>query len=96
MNFLITLINDEGFLIEESLRLPISQEATWDDFMAMRSVRDLLLMNPTMTVIDVTPEGMPAWFTDEQQLTRQLQNMGIKKSQNERGQSVYTDDEDSQ
>jgi hypothetical protein len=60
--------------------------------MAMRAVKELLLMNPTMSIIDVTPEGMPDRFTDEQQLTNQLTTMGIKRSRNEKGVSVYEED----
>ena len=72
-------------MLEQSLNLPITDQANWDEFMAMRAVQDLLLMNPTMTILDVTPNGMPDRFTDEQQLTNQLTAMGIKKSRNEKG-----------
>jgi hypothetical protein len=92
MKFHVTLINDQGFMIEETLDLPITDQATWDEFVSMRAVKSLLLLNPTMRILDVTPDGMPDRFTDEQQLTNQLNAMGIKRSRNEKGVSVYEED----
>jgi hypothetical protein len=82
-------------MLEHCLVLPITDQATWDEFMSMRAVKELLLLNPTMRIIDVTPDGMPDRYTDEQQLTNQLSNMGIKRSRNLKGVSVY-ESEDSE
>jgi hypothetical protein len=81
MIFHITLINDAGFMQEHSLDLPCTDEARYEDFIQLESVRDLLLMHPTMRVQDVTPDGMPDWFSDAEQQSRQLANMGLKKTQ---------------
>jgi nicotinic acid phosphoribosyltransferase len=70
----------------------LKDQATWDEFVSMRAVKSLLLLNPTMRILDVTPDGMPDRFTDEQQLTNQLNAMGIKRSRNEKGVSVYEED----
>ena len=68
-------------MLEHSLDLPITDNANYDEFMQLESVRDLLLMNPTMRVQDVTPDGIPDWFSDAEQQSRQLANMGMKKTQ---------------
>jgi hypothetical protein len=83
-------------MLEETLTLPITDQATWDEFKSLAAVKNLLLLNPTMTILDVTPDGMPDRFTDEQQLTNQLTAMGIKRSRNLKGVSEYeTIDSDS-
>jgi hypothetical protein len=91
MKYHLTLINTEGFIIEESLDLPVDDTANYSEFMSMRAVRELMLMNPTMTIIDVTPDGMPNSFTDEERMRRQLENMGIRKTLNAKGVSEYAD-----
>ena len=91
MKYHLTLSNTEGFIIEESMDLPVNDTANWAEFMSMSAIKELLLMNPTMTIVDVTPDGMPDWFTDEEKMTRQLANMGIKKTLNAKGVSEYAD-----
>jgi hypothetical protein len=91
MKYHLTLINTDGFMLEETLDLPVQPEITWSDFESLAQVKNLMLLNPTMTLLDVTPDGMPDRFTDEQQLTRQLANMGIKKSVKANGASEYQD-----
>ena len=94
MKYHLTLINTEGFIIEESLDLPVDDTAQYNEFIALPAVRELMLMNPTMTIIDVTPDGMPDTFSDEERMRRQLTNMGIKKSRNEKGAPEYSDIDD--
>jgi hypothetical protein len=89
MKYHLTLINTDGFIIEESLDLPLNDDARYEEFISLPAVKELLLMNPTMRILDVTPAGMPNWFTDEQQLNNQLANMGIKKTRNAKGVSEY-------
>ena len=81
MIFHITLINDQGIMLEHSLDLACTDGATWAEFIALPAVKDLQLMNPTMKILDVTPDGMPDWFSDAEQQSRQLANMGMKKTQ---------------
>ena len=60
---------------EHSLDLPVTPEITYYYFERLELVKDLLLMNPTMQLLDVTPEGMSDWFSDEQLLINQRANM---------------------
>ena len=62
-------------MTEHTLDLPVTPEITYHDFERLKEVKELLLMNPTMTLQDVTPDGMPDWFTDEEQMSRQKANM---------------------
>ena len=74
---------------EVTLDLPISPEATWLQFCSLPEVVSL------GKILDVTPDGMPDRFTDEEALNRQLANMGYKKSRKDNGQPVYEElDED--
>ena len=91
MKYHLTLINTEGFMLEQTLDLPVDDTANYSEFMSMRAVKELMLMNPTMTIIDVTPDGMPDTFSDEERMRRQLLNMGIKKSINAQGAPEYED-----
>lgn len=75
MKYHLILINDHGFCSEHTLDLPVTPEITWHDFERLELVQNLLLMNPTMTLHDVTPDGMPDWFTDEEQMLNQKANM---------------------
>jgi hypothetical protein len=78
-------------MIEELLDLPVEPEISWSDFLSLSQVKNLLLLNPTMTLLDVTPNGMPDTFTDEEKMRRQLFSMGIKKTVNSLGVSEYQD-----
>ena len=95
MKYTLTLINTEGFMVEEILNLPVDDTIIWADFVQLGRVRECLLMHPTMKLIDVTPDGMPDSFTDAEQQQRQLANMGLRKSINNQGAPQYEDiDED--
>jgi hypothetical protein len=91
MIYHLTLINTEGFILEESLDLPVEDTAQYNEFIALPAVKELLMMNPTMQLVDVTPDGMPDSFTDEERMRRQLENMGIRKTLNAKGVSEYAD-----
>ena len=95
MKYHLTLINPEGFMLEETLDLPVEDSITWQDFTQLRKVRDLLLLNPTMRLHDVTPDGMPNWYTDDQLLRITLHHQGIRKTQGATGVTVYEDLESS-
>jgi hypothetical protein len=62
-------------MTEHLLELPVTPEITYYDFERLKEVKELLLLNPTMRLHDVTPEGMPDWFTDEEIMLRQKANM---------------------
>jgi hypothetical protein len=81
MKYTLTLINDAGFMHEETLDLPVEDTIGWEDFVQLSLVRECLLMHPAMKLLDVTPHGMPDWFSDAEQQQRQLANMGLKKTQ---------------
>ena len=76
-------------MLEETLDLPVEDSVTWHEFAQLAPVKDLLLLNPTMTLWDVTPDGMPSWYTDEQLLTLTLKNMGQRKTRGSKGEPVY-------
>ena len=82
-------------MLEETLDLPVTDDITWQDFVKLSRVKDLLLMNPTMRLHDVTPDGMPSWYTDDQLLQITLHHQGIRKRQNQSGATVYEDLESS-
>jgi hypothetical protein len=79
MNYTLTLINDQGFMLEETLDLPVSDDISWQDFAQLSAVKNLLLLNPSMQLIDITPWDMPASFTDEEM--RQRQNSYMKNTE---------------
>jgi hypothetical protein len=91
MKYHLTLINDHGFFSEHTLDLPVTDDITWQDFVKLSRVKDLLLMNPTMRLHDVTPDGMPSWYTDDQLLQITLHHQGIRKTQGATGVTVYED-----
>ena len=66
-------------MLEESVSLPVSDDITWADFVQLSQVKNVLLMNPTMRLLDVSPWDMPASFTDEEQ--RQRQNLNMKTTE---------------
>ena len=95
MKYTLTLITADGLALESTLDLPVDDTITWADFVQLRAVKELLLLHPHMTLIDVTPEDMPDSFTDAEQQQRQLANMGLRKSINNQGAPQYEDiDED--
>ena len=94
MNYHLTLINDHGIILEETVDLAVTDDIKWHDFEQLAEVRLLLMRNPTMKLLDVTPDGMPSWYTDEQILTLTMKNMGQRKRLGSRGEPVYEDIED--
>lgn len=78
-------------MLEETVDLPVEDSITWQDFSQLAKVKDLLLLNPTMRLHDVTPDGMPSWYTDDQLLRIMLHHQGIRKTQNDSGATVYED-----
>jgi hypothetical protein len=60
---------------EHDLDLPVTPEITYHDFLNLKEVKELLLLNPTMSLQDVTPDGMPDRFTDEEIMSNQRANM---------------------
>lgn len=89
MKFIITL-SDET---EHTLHLPVLDSISWADFMQLALVKDLLLLNPGLTVMDITPEGMPDRFTDAQAMALQLEHQGLRKGVTAKGAPVYFEDD---
>ena len=95
MKYHLTLINPEGVLLEHTVNLPVEDTITWHDFVQLSAVREVMMLNPTCELVDVTPDGMPDWFTDDQLLQITLNHQGIRKRQNQSGATVYEDLESS-
>ena len=91
MKYHLTLINTDGFMVEETLDLPVEDTIVWEDFVQLGKVRECLQMHPTMQLVDVSPDGMPDSFSDDERLRRQLANMGLRKSINNQGAPQYED-----
>lgn len=90
MKFYITLINNQnGILFDESITLPVSMEITWEDFVNLRPVKELLSSYVNCEIVDITPEGMPDKFTEAETLDNILEHQGMKKTRNAQGLSVY-------
>ena len=89
MKYIITLINTSGIMLEETLDLPVEDTISWTDFVQLRLVKDLLLTNPSMEIIDITPVGMPNSYSAEQQLINTLRHQGLRKGQNAMGHTSY-------
>ena len=60
---------------EHDLDLPVTPEITYYDFERLKEVKELLLLNPTMRLQDVTPDGMPDRYTDDEIMSNQKANM---------------------
>ena len=58
MKYTLTLITPEGLTLEEILDLPVEDSITWRDFESLTQVKDLILLYPHMSLIDVTPTGL--------------------------------------
>jgi len=69
--------------VETTLDLQISPEATWLQFCSLPEVE---ILGP---ILDITPDGMPDKYTDEELLTLTIRNMGYKKSRKDTGTSLY-------
>jgi hypothetical protein len=91
MKYHLTLRNPEGIMLEQTVDLPVEDSITWHDFTQLSKVKDLLLLNPSMTLWDVTPDGVPDRYTEEQILRITLQHQGLRKSQAQSGATVYQD-----
>ena len=95
MRYEITLTNSEGVVIEETMDLPVADTVTWEEFEQVAEVKELLLTNPSMRIIDITPEGMPRLFTDGEATLIQLRHMGLRQKVTDKGQLAYENiDED--
>lgn len=93
MKYIITLINTSGIILEETLDLPVEDTISWADFVQLRLVKDLLLANPSMEIVDITPIGMPNSYSAEQQLINTLRHQGLRKGQNAMGQTSYEEED---
>ena len=93
MKYIITLINSSGIMLEEILDLPVEDTITWTDFVQLRLVKDLLLANPSMEIIDISPTGMPNSYSAEQMLINTLRHQGIRKGQNAQGHTSYEEED---
>jgi hypothetical protein len=93
MKYIIVLSTREGIMLEETLDLPVEDTISWHDFVQLRLVRDLLLSNPSMEIIDITPAGMPNSYSAEQQLINTLRHQGLRKGQNAMGQTSYEEED---
>lgn len=91
MKYHLTLINPAGVLVEHTVNLPVEDTITWQDFVQLRAVLDVMLMNPTCELVDVTPDGMSDWYTDAEAMSRQIELMGFKKSFTTSGQAMYSE-----
>ena len=91
MKYHLTLINDYGIMLESTVDLPVTDDISWHDFSQLSQIKHLLMLNPSMRLHDVTPDGMPSWYTDDQLLRIQLQHQGLRKSQADTGATVYED-----
>jgi len=89
MKYTLTLITTDGLTLEECLDLSVEDTITWADFINLTAVKDLLLLHPHMTLVDVTPDDMPNWFTDSEFLSRQLNHFGLKVTREAFKQTVY-------
>jgi hypothetical protein len=73
-------------MTEHTLDLPVTPEITYYDFERLKEVKELLLLNPTMRLQDVTPDGMPDRLTDDEIMSNQKANMldsGLEFTYNE-------------
>ncbi len=41
MIYYITLMNEQGFMLEEALELPVTPEISWSDFEQLKAVKEL-------------------------------------------------------
>jgi hypothetical protein len=68
---------------EVTLDLPISPEATWLQFCSLPEVK---ILGP---LLDITPDGMPDRWTEDEWMIMTIRNMGYKKSRKDNGQPLY-------
>lgn len=87
MKYTLTLVNDMGIFREETLDLPVSDDISWQDFVQLTLVKNLLLSAPSMQLIDITPEGMPDRFSEGDLMRIQLGYQGLRKQVTELGSS---------
>jgi hypothetical protein len=78
MLYHLILINDMGTMSEHTVDLPVTPQVTWQDFEQLTAIKQLLLLNPTMRLHDITPDGMPDWFTDDDWMRIQQAHTGGK------------------
>lgn len=87
MNYTLTLMNDQGFMLEETVTLPVSDDISWQDFVQLAAVKNILLINPSMQLVDVSPEGMPDRFSEGDIMRIQLSHQGLRKQVSDLGSS---------
>jgi len=87
MKYILTLINDMGMIAEETLELPVSDDITWQDFVQLTLVKNLLLTFPSMQLVDITPQDMPDRFTEADIMRIQLSHQGLRKQVSDLGSS---------
>jgi hypothetical protein len=80
-------MNDQGFMLEETVSLPVSDDISWQDFVQLAAVKNILLINPSMQLVDVSPEGMPDRFNEGDIMRIQLSHQGLRKQVSELGSS---------
>ena len=64
MKFQITLINSYGLTREHTLDLPITDQATWTTAMTLPQIQ--LLIQDDWQVLDISPDGMTNYATEEE------------------------------
>jgi len=47
-------MNDQGFMLEETVTLPVSDDISWQDFVQLAAVKNILLINPSMQLVDIS------------------------------------------
>jgi hypothetical protein len=75
MKYIITLEDQAGHMQEHTLDLPVEPEITWQDFVNLAEVRELRLQDPSMWLQDVTPQGMPDSYSEEDWFLLQRQHL---------------------
>ena len=76
-----------GMIAEETLELPVSDDITWQDFVQLTLVKNLLLTFPSMQLVDITPQDMPDRFTEADIMRIQLSHQGLRKQVSDLGSS---------
>jgi hypothetical protein len=79
MIYHVILQDSQGTQTTHTIDVDCDALSTWSAFAQQQPVKQLLLLHPNQTLYDVTPDGMPDWFTDEQELSNQRAQMGDSK-----------------
>jgi hypothetical protein len=76
MIYHVILQDSQGAQTAHTVVVDCDANSTWSAFEQQQPVKQLLHLHPNQTLYDVTPDGMPDWFTDEQELSNQRAHMG--------------------